>query len=320
LAQNEAERLNEELTSKTQEFVKYRRSKQSEFANLQASLDDVTSREQAAQSALKSLHSAHNNQSREHSQALAKIQDLTGRLAEQETTYLNEAATLKRLVSVLEEREQQAKDIVANIEKEWATVGEKADRRESNLREEIEIERRHREEAEKRVDQLELVLQKMGKGELPVPGTPGRAVSVDETTDGMMGLSPTVAIASRSQKSGKTFTEVYADYVRLQEEHARKSTEYDHMERTLNQVLRQIEERVCQADTIFTTKLINNTRLPFSLNNDKSTSACKSNQHSWLQNSPGHCLNAIAKPLWQTRMHTVSQKHQDRMTFSSSNL
>lgn len=59
----------------------------------------------------------------------------------------------------------------------------------------------------------------------------------------MMGLSPTVAMASRAQRSGKTFTEVYAEHVKLQEEYARKSAEYDHMDRTLQAVLAQIEER-----------------------------------------------------------------------------
>ena len=60
----------------------------------------------------------------------------------------------------------------------------------------------------------------------------------------MVGLSPTVAIASRAQRGGKTFTEVYADYVKLQEELAKKTAECDHMDRTLSQVLTQIEERV----------------------------------------------------------------------------
>lgn len=67
---------------------------------------------------------------------------------------------------------------------------------------------------------------------------------VDESMDGMMGLSPSVAIASRAQKTGKTFTEVYADSVRLQEDYAKKCMEYDHMDRTLTQVLAPIEERV----------------------------------------------------------------------------
>jgi len=46
----------------------------------------------------------------------------------------------------------------------------------------------------------------------------------------MIGLSPTVAMASKVQRSGKTFTDVYADYIRLQEEYAKKSAEYDHMD------------------------------------------------------------------------------------------
>ncbi|KAH9892020.1 hypothetical protein C8Q73DRAFT_650419 [Cubamyces lactineus] len=59
----------------------------------------------------------------------------------------------------------------------------------------------------------------------------------------MLGLSPTVAMASRAQRGGKSFMEVYSDYIKLQEDFARKRAEYDHMDRTLSAVLAQIEER-----------------------------------------------------------------------------
>ena len=202
------------------------------------------------EASFKALQSSNTAQSHQLTQALSNVQELTVQLAEQEATYSNEANGLKRLVSMMEDREKQAKEIVENIEQEWATVGEKAERREAILKEETERERKGREDAEKRLEQLESVLEKMGRGELPVPGrstpstpfrTPGYS---DSMTDAMMGLSPTVAMASRSQRSGKTFTEVYADYVRLQEEYAKKSAEYDHMDRTLSSVLAQIEERV----------------------------------------------------------------------------
>ena len=62
----------------------------------------------------------------------------------------------------------------------------------------------------------------------------------------VMDLSPTIAIASKVQRSGKTFTEVYSEYVRLQEEFEQKSIEYDQMERTLASVLAQIQERVSE--------------------------------------------------------------------------
>jgi nucleoprotein TPR len=252
LAQAEVERTNAELNSKSEEFSKYRRTKHSELATIQASYDSLNQTHASTQATLKTLQSAHIAQSHRLTQALARVQDLTGQLAEQEATYASEASGLRRLVGMMEEREKQAKEIVGEIEKEWAGVGERSERRETALREEVERERKARENAEKRAMQLESVLDRMGRGELPIPipgrstpGTPLRTPGVsDLMTEGMMGLSPTVAMASKAQRSGKTFTEVYSDYVRLQEDYAKKSAEYDHMDRTLSAVLAQIEERV----------------------------------------------------------------------------
>ncbi|KAK0464252.1 uncharacterized protein EV420DRAFT_1034622 [Desarmillaria tabescens] len=246
LSQSEVERINSELTSKSEEITKYRRAKQAEVVTLQANLDAVSQTNESTQSSLKALQSSHTSQTHQLTQALTKVQDLNGQLAEQEATFTQEMNSLRRLVAMLEEREKEAKDFVASIEKEWDAVGEKADRRESALRVEVERERKGREDAERKVERLETVIERMGRGDLPVlgrtPGTPVRGI-LDESLDGMMGLSPTVAMASKAQKTGKTFTEVYADYVRLQEDYAKKSAEYDHMDRTLTEVLAQIEER-----------------------------------------------------------------------------
>ncbi|KAL0960729.1 hypothetical protein HGRIS_005754 [Hohenbuehelia grisea] len=248
LARAEAERTSTELSAKSEEFSKYRRTKHAEYVALQASYDALTQTHATTEATLKALQSAHTAQTHQLTQALARVQDLTGQLAEQEATYASEASGLKRLISMMEEREKQAKDIVENIEREWAGVGEKSERREAALKEEIEREKKAREIAEKKIDQLETVLDRMGRGELPTlsaPGTPARGgiAASDPLTQSMMGLSPTIAMASKAQRSGKTFTEVYADYVRLQEDYAKKCAEYDHMDRTLTAVLAQIEER-----------------------------------------------------------------------------
>lgn len=240
------------MNAKADEFTKYRREKHAELANLQSAHDSLLQDTESARASLKALQSAHSNQSRQFTEALSKIQDLTGQLAEQETKFANEAGGLKRLVALMEDREKQAKDIVENLEKEWAGVGQKAEMREAVLRDEIEKERRGREEAERRLKNLEAVVEGMGRGELPIlgrgslPGTPLRTpgTPADPFTDGMLGLSPTIAIASRTQKSGKTFTEVYSDYIKLKEEYAKKVVEYDNMDRTLQSVLSQIQERV----------------------------------------------------------------------------
>ena len=162
---------------------------------------------------------------------------------------------------MMEEREAEARAIVDGLEKDYASVGERADRREAVLREDIENQRQRAEEAERRVAELQAVLDRMDRGEFPIPAfggsasnpsTPARGISTpvrgsdtpDIPSHGIFGLSPTVAMASRAQRGGKSFTEVYSDYVKLQEDFARKCAEYDHMDRTLQSVLAQIEERV----------------------------------------------------------------------------
>ncbi|KAG9308009.1 hypothetical protein JVU11DRAFT_2179 [Chiua virens] len=211
LAQSETERASSELTAKADKYANYRRTKHAKFIQLQAA--------QSAQTA-----------SMQHlTQALTKAQDLQGQLAEQEAAFTTEVSGLKRLVTIMEEREKQAKDIVESAEHEWASIGDRAEQR----------ERHAREEAEKR---LGAAGGHHGEDALcSVPATPGRPSG--SASDMMLGLSFIVATVSRVRKGGKTFAEMYADYVRLEEEYMKKCAEYDRMDRTLSDVLAQIEER-----------------------------------------------------------------------------
>jgi len=261
LAKEESERAVNELNQKSDEFSKYRRSKHAELLEVQAERDSLAQSSSASESSTKALQAANKSLSQQLTQALTRVQDLTGQLAEQEATYSSEAAGLRRLVVMMEEREQHAKEIVDGLERDWATIGEKAERREMKLKDEIDREAKRGDDAEKRVQELERLLRGLDTGDFPtapsistlggiprtsgsIPSTPARgSVFASPGELGMMGLSPTVAMASRAQRSGKTFTEVYAEHVKLQEEFARKSAEYDHMDRTLQAVLAQIEER-----------------------------------------------------------------------------
>lgn len=251
LAKDEAERATAELNSKSEQFSKDRRTLRAEVSRLQTEHEALVQSNASTESRLHALQSSHTTQSHQLTRSQSTVQDLRSRLADREATYSSEVANLKRLVELMEERENQAKAIVDGIESEWALVGERAERREAALLEEIEKAKRRTEVAERRVEEMERVLERVNRGEFPVPppgslpGTPMRNGASDLTAQGMLGLSPTVAMASKVQKSGKTFTEVYAEHVKLQEEYAHKCAEYDRMDRTLAQILAQIEERVC---------------------------------------------------------------------------
>lgn len=89
--------------------------------------------------------------------------DLTVQLAELETTYESEASGLRKLVTMMEDREARQKETVNAIERDWAKVREKAEQREAVLKEEIEKEKRGKSEARRNVEQLESISGRVGR-------------------------------------------------------------------------------------------------------------------------------------------------------------
>ncbi|KAI5992833.1 hypothetical protein EDC04DRAFT_2613560 [Pisolithus marmoratus] len=88
----------------------------------------------------------------------------------------------------------------------YTGVGDLAEKHKTALQAEAEKKRHAREEVEKQLEQLGIVLERITKSELLIAGR------CEATTDAMFGLSPTVAMVSRVQKGGETLTKVYADY------------------------------------------------------------------------------------------------------------
>jgi nucleoprotein TPR len=151
LAKEESERAIDELNQNSDEFSKYRRAKHAELLEVQAEHDSLTQTSATSESSIKALQAANKSLSQQLIQALTHVQDLTGQLAEQEATYSSEAVGLRRLVVMMEERERHAKEIVDGLERDWVIIGEKAERRETKLKDEIEREVKRADDAEKRV-------------------------------------------------------------------------------------------------------------------------------------------------------------------------
>ncbi len=165
------------------------------------------------------------------------MQDLTSQLADQEAKYSSEAANLRRLNQMMEERDTKGKAIVEGIEKDWEGLGAKAAARELKLRQALEAEEERSAGLESQLEDMKLVVDRINRGELPMPhhaGTPGS----------LQDLSTGLAMINRMQKTGKTFTEVYADYVRLQDEFVKKTIENERLDQALNNIMAEIEERV----------------------------------------------------------------------------
>ena len=145
-------------------------------------------------------------------------------------------------MALLESRNEDARKRVEEVDEEWEKMVKAADEREGELKFKLEREREKVDALEGRVDDLRAVIDKIGSGELPAGGDGSRAGTPNG--HGSMVLSPTANLASRFQKSGRSFTDVYADYVRLQAELAAEKQESARLGDCLAQILADIEERV----------------------------------------------------------------------------
>ncbi|KZV68448.1 hypothetical protein PENSPDRAFT_735917 [Peniophora sp. CONT] len=258
LAREEAERASSDLASRSEQHSSERRTLRAELSSLQTAHDELQSQHASVQSRFTALQTAHTTQSSQLSTAQSTIQSLRSRLADQDASYASEISGLKRLVEMMEAREAHGQAIVEGIQADYNGLGARAERREQALRDEADRERARADEAERKRDELERVLEGLQTGELPLPeptsnGTPARlglGTSTPIRSGGTPGfgtpesmLSPAAALASRVQRGGRTLTDVYADYVQLQQDYARKCAEHDRMDRTLSQVLDEIQER-----------------------------------------------------------------------------
>ncbi|KAG8887935.1 hypothetical protein FRC00_000218, partial [Tulasnella sp. 408] len=254
LVREENERTKTELETLTDEHSTFRRNKHAEVVQLQTELDSLKQTQATTQTALDTLRQSYTQQSQAHVEALQKINNLKVDLADQESKFRSELATQKRLVTLLESRNEEASQRVQEVDAEWEKMVKTADEREAELAEKLERERQKVDALEGRVDELRTVIDRMGSGELPlpseseragyvsVPGTPA-AQMLGSSVNGTMILSPTANLATKFQKTGMSFTEVYAQYVRQSAELAAEKQENARLSECLAQILADIEER-----------------------------------------------------------------------------
>ncbi|KAG9124547.1 hypothetical protein FRC07_011170 [Ceratobasidium sp. 392] len=268
-------RLSNALTQKSDQLTALRRENASQVTTLQSELSAAQSTNNTLSSTVASLRAAHDNLQSEHTSTLERLSQIQGDAGAERAQAKAQADARERLITLLEERNEEAVKRVREVEGEYETVLERAERRERKLEAERDV-------ATARVEELEGVVRGFVAGEFapgadvsislgntsltgagapgtPGPGTPSRpgipGTPRNLGTPGPFGqgtpnpfatpslLSPTAQLASRTQRGGKSYTEVYADYVRMSDELGKQKLETRRLEECLAGILRDIEER-----------------------------------------------------------------------------
>ncbi|PVG00260.1 hypothetical protein CPB86DRAFT_844315 [Serendipita vermifera] len=248
LLQEGNDSLNTELSQQLNRYAELRRSRTDEVSSLQSKLDQKTAEYDREVERARLLHNSNQDMERKLTDALARNRDLQSNEAANTRAFQEEMQVCKDLLAQYEKIADEAKARVAEIEKEEEHIRRELSRREESLLAQTERERERAEAVERKVEELEEVLQRVQTGELSMAetsfATHGRmSMSPGPAGVSSLMLSPTASIVSKLQRGGRSITEVYADYVRLQKELQQEKQEKARLETTLNDIFNEIQDR-----------------------------------------------------------------------------
>ncbi|GAA5903057.1 hypothetical protein JCM5296_001724 [Sporobolomyces johnsonii] len=235
--------LTTELERGRSEWAAYRREKHAELSRVQSELETKESEERAAKTSLESLRKAHEGLKERHDAAISELAKVREELGTNEANFATEMGSMRRLVELMEKREEERKRRVEDVEKALEEEREALREREDEVRDQLEQERERADALEVRYQETREALERgnasgaFRDGSVGVPGTPGSVASDS------FALSPSAQLAVRGQRSGRSYAEVYGEYIKMEEELARERAETKRLGECLAQILGDIEER-----------------------------------------------------------------------------
>ena len=236
------EQLNADLSKQLARHAELRKSTTEEVSRLQSQLDQKVSECDEVSERYRTLKNTHSNLDRKLHETLNKNRELQLEAAEASRTFQEEIQAYKQVLEQHERMSTETKARINEIEREETALRETLQNREAVLINQAARERDRSSSLSTRVEELEGIIHRMQSGDLPVPGTPNAPGTPGP--DGNLILSPTASVVARLQRGGRSITEVYADYVRIQKELQQEKQEKHRLETTLNDIFNEIQDRV----------------------------------------------------------------------------
>lgn len=260
LKTNDAKWAHQELTKSTEELTQHRVRSNGEISSLTLQLQQKTQALEASEVKINSLQSAYDNTLTRLDEVTREKSELRQRLVEQEGAFKSEMGTQQRLSALMEQQKDNAERRLADIEEQWEQVLAEHGDREKVLRQDLANQQAERDEIIREKEEIQQALDRLAESVgISTNGYQIGATNGDETAsvvsastprrpafqlpDSSAVMSPTAALAAKVQKSGKSFTQIYADLARSEEELRREKSENRRLVGVLEQVMTDLHDR-----------------------------------------------------------------------------
>ena len=208
------------------------------MSQLQMEYDTNFARLTSTDNSYQSLQRTYTDQSRRLAEAHSNIATLTAAAASRKASTSSEMARLMEENRVLEKRAEEARATINEREAELEKMVDASGATSKVWEDKWKKEERLRREAEKRSEDLQLVVERL-------------AMAGGEGTE----LSPAMALAGGLRQSGKSYTSIYTDYTIQEGKLSAAENEVDRLTQLLDEISADISEKVSSVYQMFETKL-----------------------------------------------------------------
>ncbi|KAK4703148.1 nucleoprotein TPR, partial [Phenoliferia sp. Uapishka_3] len=225
--------LTAELTLARAQSSASRRESMEQLANVQSQLDSVEVEARGAKSALNEIRGKYESLKKRHDEVTSELQRLKEEAGIREGQFVAEMGSMRRLVDAMEKREEVRKARLDEVERGVEEERRGREEQEQDLLEDLRKERERGDHLELRCEELREAVE---RGASSFRGTP-------DGGDDSFAFSPGAMTSMRTPKKGRSYAEIYAEYVRMQEELVKERAEVKRLGECLSQILNDIEER-----------------------------------------------------------------------------
>ncbi|KAK0984315.1 Protein mlp1 [Friedmanniomyces endolithicus] len=208
-----------ELQTRSTEHAKFRKERNARIASLQRELDDSNASVETLKRTEKTLRQRLDEVQGKADEAFARIASLQEEAVRKEQDFRAELDATKRLADLQAQNASTHKARLRDVQGQVEQLKEEAGDEIGRLQAEIETERGDKEQAEQRVAELELAVERFEQA--PRPGTPMRNGRLDIHTPSRLGSragSPSAMSGSlRKTINGLSYTELYSHWTDVQQ-------------------------------------------------------------------------------------------------------
>ena len=232
-----------ELQTRGQEHAKFRKERNARISALQRELEESNATVEALQRTETTLRQRLEDVQAKADEAFARNATLLDDFAKKEQDFRTQIDSTKRLADLQAQNASTHKARLKDVQEQVDQIKDDAADEIGKLQAEIETERSDKEQAEQRIADLELEVERLEQQpRLSMPGTPARNGGLEPSTPGRFG-SPAMPGSASKIARNLSHTQLYGQYIETKEALTAEERRCSKLQEALDELIQEFETR-----------------------------------------------------------------------------